>query len=200
MPRFSIRQLFIATAFIAAGCFGLLNATPLVAAASLTGVALILSVAVLIAIYRGGERRAFWVGFAFLGWVYLFLCFGGLLSATSFDWRGNITGQLALALYDRAYLSEAARPVQPTVFSPYVPPPGTIYPSYPSGIAPVTGAPMVYTQLTPVIVQVSSGPDREQFLYVAHSLWTLLLAACGGWFAQWLYATRAKDVSRPIPT
>lgn len=94
MPRFSIRQLLIATAFIAVGCFGLLNATPLIAAASLTAVTMILCTAVLLSIYWDAERRAFWIGFVILGWVYLLLCFGGFLSATGFDWRGNFTGSL----------------------------------------------------------------------------------------------------------
>lgn len=192
MPRFSIRQLLLATALIAAGCFALLNATPLAAAAAMSGLALILSAAVLLAIYRDGERRAFWVGFALLGWTYLFLCFGGFLSATSLDWRGNITGQLALALYDRAYTGEAAQPPS-TGFSPYAPPSAT----FPGGYAPMTGAP-VYPSTAPVMVQVSSGPDREQFLYIAHSLWTLLIAACGGWFAQWLCATRTKPASQGV--
>jgi hypothetical protein len=189
MPRFSIRQLLIATAFAAAGCFGLLNATALVAAAALSGVALLLSASVLLATYRDGERRAFWVGFAFLGWVYLFLCFGGILSSTGFDWRGNVTGQLALALYDRAYVTAAVQPAQYTSSSAYTP-------TYSTGMAP-PGAPMAYPAMAPVIVQVSSGPDREQFLYVSHALWTMLFATCGGWFAQWLYATRTKEASQP---
>jgi hypothetical protein len=193
MPRFSIRQLLLATALIAAGCFALLNATPLIAAAAMSGAALTLSAAVLLAIYRDGERRAFWVGFALLGWTYLFLCFGGFLSVTSLDWRGNITGQLAVALYDRAYASDVVQPPQ-TGFMPYTSyTPTVTYP--PGGYAPMTGGP-VYPSTAPVIVvQVSSAPDREQFLYVAHALWTLLIAACGGWFAQWLCATRTKPAN-----
>ena len=34
-----------------------------------------------------------------------------------------------------------------------------------------------------------TGPSHGDFVNVAHSLWALLLAACGGWLARWLYAT-----------
>ena len=37
-----------------------------------------------------------------------------------------------------------------------------------------------------------TGPSQQDFAFVAHALWTLLLALCGGWFAQWVYATRGQ--------
>jgi hypothetical protein len=197
MPRFSIRQLLIATAFIGVGCFALLNASSWVAAASLGGVALALSAAVLFAIYRDGERRAYWIGFTVLGWTYLFLCFSGLLSVTSLSWQGNVTALLAGALYDRAY---ANQPLPATSFTymqttPYPPPTSTIPNANPYQPVPVVpnGGTVTYTA---VAVQPSIGPDRESFLYVAHALWTLLIATCGGWLAVWLYATRPRPTGQ----
>jgi hypothetical protein len=124
MPRFSIRQLLATTAFIAVGCCALLNASAWVASALFCGVTLILSAAVLFAIYREAERRAFWIGFAVLGWTYLFLCFSGFLSATSLGWHSNLPALLAGALYDRAYASQPmpavpASTVPTFVYSPY---------------------------------------------------------------------------------
>jgi hypothetical protein len=36
-------------------------------------------------------------------------------------------------------------------------------------------------------------PSQRDFTNVSHALWTLLLAFCGGWFAQWLYASRERQ-------
>src|SRR5688500_712555 len=145
MPRFSIRQLLLATAFIAVGCFALLNASAWVAAALFCGLTLILSAAVLFAIYRDGERRAFWIGFAVLGWVYLFLCFSGFLSATSLSWHGNITALLTGALYDRVYSSEPAPSVpyatSTLTYSPYTPAGSNMPMTFtPGTAAPMTGS------------------------------------------------------------
>ena len=40
-----------------------------------------------------------------------------------------------------------------------------------------------------VAIPAFTGPSQGDFINVAHSLWALLLAACGGWLARWLYAT-----------
>jgi hypothetical protein len=202
MPRFSIRQLLLATAFIATGCCALLNASSWVAAAFLGGVTLLLSAAVLFAIYRDGERRAYWIGFTVLGWTYLFLCFSGFLSASSLSWHGNITALLAGAIYDRAYASQAVPAgsyIVPTVtYSPYS--------SSSSYRSPASSMPNAYTPSpavggglvtwVPAATQAPPGPDRESFLYVAHALWTLLIATCGGWLAAWLHRSRPKQASR----
>jgi|SRR5882724_3688883 len=37
-----------------------------------------------------------------------------------------------------------------------------------------------------------ASPNSKDFVNVAHALWTLLLAACGGRFAQWLYQSRSE--------
>jgi hypothetical protein len=199
MPRFSIWQLLVATAFIAAGCFALLNASAWVASALFCGVALLLSAAILFAIYRDGERRAYWIGFAVLGWAYLFLCFGGFLSATSLSWHGNLTALLAGALYDRAYAGQAVPAVPGTTVPTITYSPSPYYPAYPTTgnmpnaytnpAVPMTGS----VTFAAVAMQVPPGPDREQFLYVAHALWTLLIATCGGWLAAWLHTTRLKS-------
>jgi len=43
-------------------------------------VALALIAAVVLAIYRSGDRRAFWLGFAIFGWSYLLLCYGSIFN------------------------------------------------------------------------------------------------------------------------
>jgi hypothetical protein len=43
------------------------------------------------------------------------------------------------------------------------------------------------------MIQVATGPDRESFLNVAHSLWAMLIAWGGGWFALWARRSRATN-------
>jgi hypothetical protein len=107
MPRFTIRQLLAATALVAFGCLALLKSSSFLAAAMLGAVALALIAAVLLAIYRVGDRRAFWLGFAIFGWSYLLLCYGSIFKDNNspIGWSRLVTGQLAMALYDRIHTS-----------------------------------------------------------------------------------------------
>jgi len=96
MPRFSIRQLLIATALVAVGCLAILNATPIVASAMMGAVALLLVAAIVLSIYRTGDKRAFWIGFAIFGWSYLLLCYGPIFTENNspFGWTRLVTGRL----------------------------------------------------------------------------------------------------------
>lgn len=97
-PRFSIRQLLAFTALVAVACIALLN--PSVCAASLLGlVTLILAATVLLAIFRKEEQRAYWIGFACFGWLYLLICFGTVFDGPLGRSR-LITGQIATALHE----------------------------------------------------------------------------------------------------
>jgi hypothetical protein len=171
MPRFSIRQLLFATALVAAGIVALLNATATIAATAIAIVLVLLGAAVLLAIYRDGQARAFWIGFAFFGWLYMALCFLPFFgSDVPFGWSRMITGTAAGALHNRLFTRERVQPNPPPRFSnPFGPPPGTV-------------------------IQYIDGPPYAEFLQIAQALWALHIATCGGWFAAWLYATR------PMPT
>jgi hypothetical protein len=165
MPRFSILHLLAVTALAAVGCVALLNSSS-IGAASLNGfVVLILAASVLLAVFRDRERRAYWVGFAFSGWLYLILCFGPIFYESPFGRSRIITGRLATALYDRIY----ARPDVPT------------YPADPFSVTDPFG---------PSSMAIS--PERADFLFVAHALWSVLFAMLGGLFARWLYESRKK--------
>ena len=43
------------------------------------------------------------------------------------------------------------------------------------------------------VVATAAGPKADNFVNVAHALWTLVLAACGGKFARWLYQSRSEQ-------
>jgi hypothetical protein len=196
MPRFSIRQLFAATALVAVGCLALVKPSALLAATMMGVVALALLAAVVFTIYRSGDKRAFWLGFAVFGWSYLLLCYGPIFTENNspFGWTRLVTARLATALYDRIHGSTVAQPtrfittyttaVDPFGAPPPLPPPTPgVPPPAPSGAMTVQVAP--YAPSWPVTLQMATGPDRADFLNAAHSLWALLIALCGGWFAAW---------------
>ena len=167
MPRFSILHLLALTALAAVGCVALLNSSSLGAAGLIGLVALILAASVLLAVFRDRERRAYWVGFAFSGWLYLILCFGPIFTESPFGRSRIITGRLATALYDRIY----ATPDVPT------------YPADP------------FAAPDPFAPPSAISPGRADFLFVAHALWSVLFAMLGGLFAHWLYGSRKKSTA-----
>jgi hypothetical protein len=190
MPRFSIRQLLAATALVGLGCLALVKSSALVAAATTGAVALILVAAVVLAIYRSESSRAFWTGFAIFGWSYLVLSYGPIFSENSGPFGGRmVTARLSTALFNSMHDSPPVQ--QPTFFYtttatavPYsntVPPPPTM------AIAP---------RPTPAYrfqIASATGPDLADFLSVAHCLWAVLIAFCGGWFAVWASRSRRRE-------
>ena len=75
LPRwsFGLRQLFLWTAAIALGLVALRSATMTWVAAMLGLALAVLTVSILLVIFRRGPQRAFWIGFATVGWMYLLL-------------------------------------------------------------------------------------------------------------------------------
>lgn len=173
--RFSIRQLLLCTAVIALGCVALRSAKPTWVAAMLAFTLLVLATAALFAVFRQGADRAQWIGFAVFGWLYwVLLMFGQLDGPGQLEnpfWPRNFaTAKLSAWLYDRLY-SEPQHYGMGGAGS-------MIGPMSGMGGMPGSGS-----------VPAMTGPSKADFINVAHSLWTLLLAACGGWLARWIYAT-----------
>jgi hypothetical protein len=67
----SMASLLWAVAVLALGCAALTRASQLWASVVFTTAATVLTLAVLRALYSDGTRRAFHVGFALCGWLYL---------------------------------------------------------------------------------------------------------------------------------
>jgi hypothetical protein len=74
--RFSIASLLVWVALLGVGIAALRSGSPLWANALFSLAIGMLTLAILAAVYRKGRRRAFWVGFASCGWVYLILSLG----------------------------------------------------------------------------------------------------------------------------
>ncbi len=237
--RFSLKQLLLATALVAVGCVALRNAntTWVGAMVGLTWIALAASL--LLAVYRDGQLRAFWVGFAVAGWLYLVLPIYGWSFMSNLQGNTVITTRISHWAYDRLY----SEPVPPPA-SGYGPPMsggmamgsggGDMYSGgmsgYPGGMGS-SGGDMGSSYggmsdgsmmagsgggmpgmggmggtyggmpggMTGPVVPAFTGPSQQDFTNVSHSLWTLLLAFCGGWFAQWLYATRGRQSNEERP-
>lgn len=91
---------------IAAGAFGPRYAPALWAAMAFMGAVIVLGLAVLCAVYRRGERRAFWIGFAAFGTGYLLLTMGpGLGPAIGSHF---VTSKLMLAAFGVAGTAQQA--------------------------------------------------------------------------------------------
>jgi hypothetical protein len=69
--QFSIRSLLVAVTIVAVGIAALLNAGPWWEAVVWGGTICFLAIAILLVVYRQKEGRAFWLGFALFGWLYL---------------------------------------------------------------------------------------------------------------------------------
>ena len=186
--NFGLQQLFLLMAVIALGLVALRSAT-MTWVAGMLGLALaVLTASVLLVIFRRGRQRAFWIGFATVGWIYLLLLFASWTIArmpsddNPLRAHNLITQQLASVsyhwLYDKAFERHFASVPGGGNYGPL---PGGGYagsgmmPGGFGGPGPSSGPP--------------PGPNEGDFVNVAHALWTLILASMGGWLALWLYAT-----------
>ena len=193
--RFSIRHLLLWTAAIALGCVALRSATSGWVATMLGLTTLVLAAAVLLAVFRQAADRAHWIGFALFGWLYLLLLMFGWSGSSSdlSSWENPFrpynlaTAKFSAWCYDKLYAQDPQ--IQYTTYGGMSgfggggPGGPTMGMGMPGGMGPMGGMPGGGG------APAFDGPSQGDFVNVAHSLWALLLAACGGWLARWLYAT-----------
>jgi hypothetical protein len=204
-PRFSIASLLAWVALLGLGIAALRSGSPLWANAWFSLAIGALTVAILAAVYRRGSRRAYWVGFASCGWVYMLLALG--------PWNESLVGPylVTTAVLDLLY--------------PHVVPPDAPAPA--AGGTTTTPAPsaMVRAGQGGMKVWLTGGfggmaapfpprspwaswteTDREtgfgtrlggvsysipfSFRRIGHSLFCLLAALAGGALTRHLYSTR----------
>ena len=164
--RFSIRHLLIWTAAIALACVALRSSSD-AWSGFVHAIALAsLGTAILLVTYRNGADRAFWFGFAVSGWLYVaILMYGWLLPKES---------SYLVPIEPKQLFTSQISAVAYEWSYPFLAPRTARY----GGIPTSTGF---------------IGPIKHEFLNTAHAFWTLLLAACGGSIAQWLYLTRDRE-------
>ena len=71
LPRFSIRQLLVWTAFIGFACVSLRSASETWVSIAFALALMIIGVMPMLVILRSGADRAYWMGFAVIGSLYL---------------------------------------------------------------------------------------------------------------------------------
>lgn len=187
--QFSLRHLLIAVAFVAVACTALLNANVW----WVGGIWLItigaLVVGVLAAVFRRGERQAFWIGFAIVGWLCI-AAGNDSLPGLSSAWQ--LPQQTVQFAYDRLpdelrmpYIEEqTGRPVDennaPAPMLSYY---GSQEPSVANAIARLAAT----QQQQPTFAPNPQFIPPAYFRPIGEALWTLVLAMCGGLLARWIY-------------
>ena len=74
--HFSLRWLFGVVSFLAVGCGLLIYASPFLSKLTFTAAVTGLLVGLFSAVYRIGDQRAFWAGFATFGFAYVWMVCG----------------------------------------------------------------------------------------------------------------------------
>jgi cbb3-type cytochrome oxidase subunit 3 len=192
--QFSLRHLLVAVACIALACTALLNANVWWAGYIWLFTIGLLVVAVLAAIFRRGERQAFWVGFAIAGWLCI---------VAGSDWFPALAGARQLPQQAMQFLHEK---LPDRLRMPYIdeqtgrPVDGAAAPS--PRVISYYGSqdPRVTTALTwlarqqqqPTFANNPSYVPLEQFQSIGEAIWTLLMALLGGIVARWLYRSEQR--------
>jgi len=196
--RFSMRGLLIGTAGFAIACGALVSASQWIASLIFSATLAVLIVAVLGAVLRRGRPRAFWIGFAIVGWGYLWLAHtpinDAITPAVDKVWRLQDDGPLLTTkLLEWVYDHWIARPSEST------PPSSSGGGMFGSTSLPITrvqfgglggGGRFGGSGAQPARkpnVPTHTGPELKDFLRVGQSLFALLFAYGGGLLGCWFY-------------
>jgi hypothetical protein len=175
-PRFSLRWLMGSVSFLALCCGLLVYARPATAYSVFGATLLLLFVAIPLSVYRNGERRAFWFGFALFGLGYLLLICGPWQAP---DVHIQVTVRERLATTKLLELAHSWLPTKPA-------PPGSLGGG--SGFFGQMGMGGMGPGGPPAPARVPIA-EWEDFVIVGQSLWAIVLALAGGVIARWCQRT-----------
>jgi hypothetical protein len=208
--QFSIRSLFVGVTILSVGIAALLNANRWWEAVMWGGTIFVLALAILLPIYRQQEQRAFWLGFAVFGWIYLAILVYSwtpgakeqVARSDPFAQSSLLTTRLSKGAYNSLLPESKKQPSVPMMngngSAPMTVYFGTKFPVVDTLPAPGADSAISTTvslALTPSGVLMSSNPNYvsiETFTHIAHALWLLLVAAIGGKTCQIIYRTRPR--------
>ena len=162
----------------------------------------------MLVLLRKGKARAYWAGFASIAWLYIgLLLYSFALEPSAIDANPLSSKNLATARLAKYLHNSIYPPVMRDgefIFSFGTPPQylaatdGRLIftldkdAKYADSSAGVTTLRAQSLRLWSTAGVAPKGPAIDHFVNVAHALWTLLLAACGGWFARWLYGLQFR--------
>jgi hypothetical protein len=213
LPQFSLRQLLLATTFVAIGCYALRWASPWWSIVLFYAGLLLIVAGILIAINRTGETRSFWAGFAICGILHMLLVFRPGLEngipalhpgAFVTTWASAYTYTLI-----KPQLTVVPIPTDPAMLGtirgrwggeyrdiPVQPPDPFGRPGGPYRDIPSATAPSFHSGEDGYFRGFGPGPfyiQEEDFVQVAHGLWTLLLAYLGGHISLAIYRRQPQQ-------
>jgi hypothetical protein len=207
--QFRFRTLFVVVAFVALAITALMNATPAWSFDLYCAAIALITLAIPLACYRSGEKRAFWAGFALCGWVYL-LVIGNIDDRPRNDWsntsaagRGpsaNIpTSRLTHWIYRRAYGDPAG--IETAAINVNTGQVAQRRQEY-YELAYLAQARLLTAANDPSATtgqsSANAGTSRTipawwDFLNVGHALWTIVLACVGGLIVRGIYILRPEE-------
>ena len=201
LPRFSIRQLLLATSFVAIGCYALRWASPWWSIVLFYCALTLVLGGILVAINWPGEPRSFWAGFAVCAIAHWLLVFHpGLENGIPAHFPGVfVTHWFSAWSYDqlKPHLTVKPIPVDPAEIGAIRGRWGGEYVETP-GLGPGGSMrmPNFHSGEDGYFRGFGPGPffiQEEDFVQVALGLWTLLLAYLGGHVSLALYRYRRKE-------
>lgn len=190
--RFSIASL-LALVFFSAVAIAALRAADEAWETGIFGLTfLILLTAILLAVHRADRRRAFWLGFALFGWVYL----GASLVPTVGD---RLPMSKALVFVDSKIPGrDDAISFTVALSNPGNTTANTVYAlaSSPQGknlVANTSGRIVLWNAVTGRLLAGSNG-NTEDFVRIGHCLFALILAFLGGHLSRFLHGQGRRPV------
>lgn len=195
--RYTNNQLLIVMGLLAASCGLLVTASEWSASFVFSVTIATLTVAVLGAICRRGRARAFWLGFAVVGWGYLVLVHTPITSGTAISsadrtWRLQEDGPIITTrILVWGYQHWLRPPQQPMSGS-------GMFGALPfeltrvqfGGLGGGSGAQRIRVTPSP-----PRGPELADYLCIGQSLFTLFFAFLGGVVARCFYEREEKSAA-----
>jgi hypothetical protein len=199
LPRFSLRQLLLATTFAAVGCYALRWASPWWSIVLFYTALALVGGGLLVAINWPGESRSFWLGFALCALMHWLLVFRpGLENGIPAIFpNAFVTHWLSAYTYTLIKPQLTVRPIQTPAAEL-----GTLRGRWGGEYQPIAGpnsaaiAPTLHAGEDGYFRGFGPGPfyiHQEDFVQVALGLWTLLLAYLGGHVSLMLYRFRTRE-------
>ncbi len=205
MVRFSLASLMLILVYASISCAALVHATGIWPQVAVTMTVVVLLLFTLGAVFWQGAARVFAVGASITGGIYFLLVFTSVLNVREF----LLTETAVRYLFNTIHSSPAtANPttvqsVQNTAFGPVVAQ-RVVY------MAPATPAPpLPATPQRPIVAAAppppralpsyysatfAAGVQPAMFGSIGHSIWSVILACCGGLLAQVIARRRGQGV------